>query len=272
MPKGPKSRFPEIDMSMVKYCGCGCGAKLVIRSYHRWKGIPDYIQGHRQKAVDTTDYSQIKYCKCGCGEQINVRAVHRYNGIPNYISGHNMLSKQVIPWNANTAKFKDLVDIPKYCKCGCGERIKILRGHRSTGIPDYINHHYFTTDEFYNKRVARGLPPQCMYDTSIELKLQHGLDAANIPFQSQKRMYGFPDIFIKPNICIFADGDYWHAHPLRYKEDDIVHHDKKACDIWAKDKKVTDVLTNKGYTVIRFWECDINSNIELCIDTIKNFI
>ena len=31
----------------------------------------------------------------------------------------------------------------KYCKCGCGQEIKIKNYHKYTKIPDYINHHYY---------------------------------------------------------------------------------------------------------------------------------
>jgi hypothetical protein len=29
----------------------------------------------------------------------------------------------------------------KYCKCGCGSKIRKYNHHRYTGIPDYVNHH-----------------------------------------------------------------------------------------------------------------------------------
>jgi G:T-mismatch repair DNA endonuclease (very short patch repair protein) len=90
-------------------------------------------------------------------------------------------------------------------------------------------------------------------DTSIELKLQKILTEHGIKFEKHVSMEGHPDIFIKPNICIFADGDYFHNLPGR-KE---------------RDAAVTATLTDKGYRVLRFCEHDINSNINSCFNTIQ---
>lgn len=94
--------------------------------------------------------------------------------------------------------------------------------------------------------------------TSIELKLQNMLFNENIEFTIHKpilvgKYLTFPDIFIEPNICIYADGDYWHNRP-----DSI---------LW--DKKVNSFLRNHGYKVLRFWEHEINNNLELCLKKIK---
>lgn len=89
-------------------------------------------------------------------------------------------------------------------------------------------------------------------DTSIEVTLQNKLKELNIPFTKHKPITGQPDIFIEPNICIFADGDYWHKYPNGTKRDGVV----------------TQKLTNDGYKVLRFWEHDINKNIDSCIQTI----
>lgn len=133
-----KSPRPKIDMNLIRYCACGCGQQIKIKRQHRWEGIPKFIISHHNGLTPDIDCTQIIFCKCGCGEQIKLNRMHKHNGIPEYISGHNMLNKEVITWNANTAKYKDLVKIPKFCKCGCGEPIKILKGHRSMGVPEYI--------------------------------------------------------------------------------------------------------------------------------------
>lgn len=90
-------------------------------------------------------------------------------------------------------------------------------------------------------------------DTKIEIKLQNELSKRNIKFTKHKPIIGQPDIFIEPNICIFADGDYWHNLPTS-KE---------------KDQKITNELKNLGYKVLRFWEHEIVNNIDNCINTIE---
>ena len=93
-------------------------------------------------------------------------------------------------------------------------------------------------------------------DTSIEVKMQNILKENNIEFEKHKAIVGQPDIFIKPNICIFCDGDYWHNRPERKN----------------RDKYVNRKLKEQGYNVLRFWEHTINTTIEICVTDIKKYI
>ena len=89
------------------------------------------------------------------------------------------------------------------------------------------------------------------------------------------RIHGQPDIFIKPNICIFADGDYWHANPKFHKLDSLIlsHRGlKPAYKIWEKDEKINQKLIQKGYNVLRLWEDDIKNNPEKCLRKIIKII
>lgn len=86
-------------------------------------------------------------------------------------------------------------------------------------------------------------------NTKPELFLQKNLKDKNINFETHKILFGTPDIFIKPNICIFVDGEYWHNYPyLR--------------DI---DKKVNKRLKKENYIVIRFWTEHLYENVEECL-------
>lgn len=89
-------------------------------------------------------------------------------------------------------------------------------------------------------------------DTSIEIKIQNYLDINNIIYIKHIALMGQPDIFIEPNICIFADGDYWHNFPEGRKRDILV----------------SQTLIEEGYNVLRFWEHEINNNF----DVVKEFI
>lgn len=99
-------------------------------------------------------------------------------------------------------------------------------------------------------------------DTSIELALQSALTSANIPYQTQYRInfesrkFTLVDVFIEPNICVFADGDYWHSLPGNM----------------ARDLRNAPLLAAKGFKVLRFWEKDINKNLDKCISKILEVI
>lgn len=102
-------------------------------------------------------------------------------------------------------------------------------------------------------RKARAKQKFPFNNTSIEVILQKGLDKHNIEYETQKySLSGTPDIFIKPNICIFADGDYWHNLPERSKI----------------DKKNNEKLRNMGYIVLRFWEHEILEQSDKCLSKI----
>jgi DNA mismatch endonuclease (patch repair protein) len=127
------------------------------------------------------------------------------------------------------------------------------------------------TKEVCNKvRIARLRQILPTKDTKIERLLQNRLTVAGIQYSKHKRLIGQPDIFIEPNICIFCDGDYWHANPSKYQATDIIINHITASQVWAKDKNVTKKLIKQGYRVLRFWEHDINNNIENCYETIKH--
>lgn len=67
---------------------------------------------------------------------------------------------------------------------------------------------------------------------------------------------GKPDIFIEPNICIFADGDYWHNTEK-----------SKIRDIFVNQE-----LNKQNYKVLRFWEHEINKEPQKCLEKILETI
>lgn len=61
-------------------------------------------------------------------------------------------------------------------------------------------------------------------NTDIEIILEDWLKENNILYEKQKVVLGsVPDFFIKPNICLYADGDYWHSFENRVKSDTAIN-------------------------------------------------
>jgi very-short-patch-repair endonuclease len=85
-------------------------------------------------------------------------------------------------------------------------------------------------------------------ETGIELKLQELLKAMGLEFTTQKPILGVTvaDIFIAPNVAIFADGTYWHSGAMKE----------------YKDSEKTKKLRKGGYVVLRLEEKEINKDIE----------
>ena len=86
------------------------------------------------------------------------------------------------------------------------------------------------------------------------------------------------DVFIEnTNLLIEVNGDYWHANPLLYKENDIMLYGTEksttAKTIWERDKIKLEHALNQGYKTFVVWENDlINHSFETCnklLDWIK---
>jgi len=93
--------------------------------------------------------------------------------------------------------------------------------------------------------------------SNIEKKLANYLIENKISFICQfKYQLGVADFFIKPNLIIEVDGDYWHNLP-KVKE---------------RDKRQTLFLEEEGYKVLHLWEKEINKNPDECIKRILEYI
>jgi len=68
----------------------------------------------------------------------------------------------------------------------------------------------------------------------------------------------FYDFYVKDkNILIEVDGDFWHCKPNTKYESPIMEEQRKNL---VNDKKKTAIAYSNGYTLLRFWESDIQKN------------
>lgn len=95
----------------------------------------------------------------------------------------------------------------------------------------------------------------------IETRVSNALSQIGFPFQFsyfiKRRQFDFK---IGNNIIIEVQGDYWHANPKFYNENDIINYPKgkfKAKDIWNKDKEKKKIAEKCGYEVFYIWEDEI---------------
>lgn len=112
-------------------------------------------------------------------------------------------------------------------------------------------------------------------DTKIEVTLRKALWHQGIRYRKNYKVCNSrPDILItKHKIAIFCDGDFFHGKPTKYS----VHTNSK---YWKekirrnqeRDLENTISLRDNGWTVLRFWESDIKTNLDECITQIINCI
>jgi G:T-mismatch repair DNA endonuclease (very short patch repair protein) len=91
--------------------------------------------------------------------------------------------------------------------------------------------------------------------------------------RNKTHMYDFVDKHKK--ICIEFNGDYWHANPQKYNENDVITFSKDkvrlAKDIWADDySKLSLIESERGYKTIVVWECDYKKDKEAVIKKLKD--
>ena len=108
-------------------------------------------------------------------------------------------------------------------------------------------------------------------NTKIDLKMKEELKKKKTGFEMYPKMFGSPDFIIRRHrIAIFCDGDFWHGY--RYYEKK-----RPAKKFWRdklegnmrRDKRVSRKLRRDGWSVLRFWEHDIEKSPEKCLRKIK---
>lgn len=82
--------------------------------------------------------------------------------------------------------------------------------------------------------------------------------------------YYFPDIVIPEyRFIIELFGDYWHANPLLYSPDDIVHHNLKAITIWNNDKIRLYEIEKLKYNIRVIWEKEYKKDRDSILESIQ---
>ena len=115
-------------------------------------------------------------------------------------------------------------------------------------------------------------------NTKPEIILRKALWHKGIRYRKNyAKLPGKPDIAItRCKIAVFVDGDFWHARDMNNLNESIRTHR----DYWIpklrrnkdRDAEVNDMLTEQGWLVLRFWESDIEQNLNRCIKHICGFI
>lgn len=114
-------------------------------------------------------------------------------------------------------------------------------------------------------------------DTSIEIKLRNALWHEGIRYRKNyKKIPGKPDIAItKYRIAVFCDSSFWHGCDFDTKKPVDTNHeywDKKIRRNMERDQEVNQQLKAMGWTVLRFWDVEINKRLDECVKTVKETI
>ena len=114
---------------------------------------------------------------------------------------------------------------------------------------------------------------------STELKLIKMFKDRHITgWRRTYKMIGKPDfVFPKQKIVIFVDGCFWHGHDCRNvtPKNNADYWDKKRERNIQRDKAVTQTILNRGWRVVRIWECElkvrnISQKVICLLDELEN--
>jgi very-short-patch-repair endonuclease len=100
-----------------------------------------------------------------------------------------------------------------------------------------------------------------------ERLMQDMLESHGIECIYQYELSGFFYDFYIPskNTLIEVDGDFWHCKPGTKYEVPVMKEQTKNV---VNDKKKTAIAYSNGYTLLRFWESDINENPVYILETL----
>ncbi len=109
-------------------------------------------------------------------------------------------------------------------------------------------------------------------DTKPELLLRRALWRKGIRYRvDSKKLPGRPDISIrKYKLAIFVDGEFWHGYQWNERKQTL----KRNRDFWIpkiernmqRDREVNRTLKEMGYTVFRFWEGELKTDLKKCVN------
>jgi len=233
-------------------CACGCGEPIQILKGHRHRGISKYRKNHRNRGKALSEKRKANISKALTGlkrddafkekRRIYMRELWQD---PFYQAKMSSMSTET---NADPAR----------------------RERQGKAISDWIARHpeHLIHLAACNRKWAAEHPEKKLdaakrghkalaqqgRRSSIEVKLEKALVTAGLSFEPQwEHKLGIADFLVSTTTVVFADGDYWHSSRLAQEKD--ARHNKS--------------LKEQGYTVLRFWEHEINKDVQECVERIQ---
>lgn len=109
-------------------------------------------------------------------------------------------------------------------------------------------------------------------DSKAEWKIRRRLHAMGVRYRLHHKIVGRPDIvFPRQRIAVFIDGDFWHGNAWRLRGlASLADLFPTRTDWWVakitrnmeRDADVTRTLRLQGWLVLRFWESDVEKDVD----------
>jgi DNA mismatch endonuclease (patch repair protein) len=107
-------------------------------------------------------------------------------------------------------------------------------------------------------------------NTAPEVALRRALWAAGVRgWRLHQQLPGKPDLVWRGRrLAVFVDGAFWHGHPDYYWGQSGPFWDAKIGRNRERDARVTAELESADWTVLRFWDFEVERELERCVETI----
>ncbi|SLJ23159.1 DNA mismatch endonuclease vsr [Mycobacteroides abscessus subsp. abscessus] len=110
-------------------------------------------------------------------------------------------------------------------------------------------------------------------DTKPELAVRKLVHAAGLRYRvdfaplGSHRRYRADIVFTRAKVAVFIDGCYWHGCPEHHRQPtaNADYWSAKVSGNRARDERVTALLVDAGWTVLRFWEHEAPSAVSAAI-------
>lgn len=109
-------------------------------------------------------------------------------------------------------------------------------------------------------------------DTKAEIILRQALWKSGLRYRVHYGIQGKPDIvFVSKKLAIFVDGCFWHRCPdcFRMPKSNKKYWKDKIKGNVKRDKIVGNSLASQGWSVLRFYECEIGKEPGKAVKKIK---
>jgi DNA mismatch endonuclease (patch repair protein) len=109
-------------------------------------------------------------------------------------------------------------------------------------------------------------------DTAPEMALRRALWKAGVRGWRlhAKDVSGRPDVVFRgKRVAVFVDGAFWHGHPDHYWGQSGAFWDAKIARNRERDERVDRELAADGWTVLRFWDFEVERDARACADRVS---
>ena len=125
-----------------------------------------------------------------------------------------------------------------------------------------------------SKRVSYTMSRIRKTDSSIEITMRRAAWSAGLRYRKNyNRLPGCPDLaFLTARVAVFCDSSFWHGRNAEKYLSRITSNKtywiSKIHGNMARDQRVNAQLRALGWRVLRFWDEEIVSNPQRCVDKV----